>query len=81
MRYWPCSFAVPGMQIMQSYLPGPSTYLLSSGTGIRCRAAQERGHDIISLEVGAVLVLFPVQEFKLSGLGCTAAGFKRAHES
>jgi hypothetical protein len=42
-------------QVMQSYLPGPSTYLLSNGAGIRCRAAQQRGHDIVSLEVGAAV--------------------------
>ena len=41
-----------GAQVMQSYLPGPSTYQLSGGTGIKCRAARERGQDIISLKVG-----------------------------
>lgn len=44
-----------GVQVMQSYLPGPSTYQLSSGTGIKCRAARERGQDIISLKVGAAV--------------------------
>lgn len=44
-------------QVMQSYLPSPTTYLLSSGTGIRCRAAKERGHDIISLEVSSCFCL------------------------
>ena len=40
---------------MQSYLPGPSTYQLSGGAGIKCRAARERGQDIISLKVGAAV--------------------------
>ena len=44
-----------GAQVMQSYLPGPSTYQLSQGTGIKCRAARERGQDIISLKVGAAV--------------------------
>ena len=44
-----------GAQVMQSYLPGPSTYQLSEGTGIKCRAARERGQDIISLKVGAAV--------------------------
>lgn len=36
---------------MQSHTPSPTTYLLSSGRGIRCRAARDQGHDIINLEV------------------------------
>ena len=46
---------IASAQVMQSYLPGPSTYQLSGGTGIKCRAARERGQDIISLKVGAAV--------------------------
>ena len=38
-------------QVSQTYLSGNTMYYLSSGRGVLCQAAEQRGHDIVSLEV------------------------------